>query len=469
MIPDPWTIASDQLGNAVGWTWDHVAAGIARWVLEALTAPIDGTLNFLKTSARPSLTESWFAGADSPFYAVRNLAAVLLVGFLLAGVIQGLIAGDVGAMLRRIALDAPLAVLAMVGVTVVVEMLLDLTDAMSTTVLGGADSNALKFLGTFGVVAHTASGGFNTVVLGIVALIATLFIWIELMVRASLIYVLVAMSPLVFAASVWPAAKGMLRRLVELLLAVILSKLVICISLAVGVAALGGAAGFDERSGGVGEFAAQSLGSLVVGTAILAMAAFSPFILLRMIPMVETAVVAQGISRAPLNTGRSVMNTAYYGQSLGRLAGRMGGGGGDDGEVPADEPNPTFGSADQAGDAGLSGEAGDSTAAGAEAGGAAGAEAGAGSTAAAGGAGAAGASVAAGPVAVVAVGAVAAKAAKDTAESTAERAAETPSGSPGADTDAGWPAIPDQQSLDTGGDATNADPEPPPVPPGGAS
>lgn len=473
MIPDPWSIVTGAAGAAAGWSWDQVAAGIARWVLEALTAPIDGTLNFLKTSARPSLTESWFAGADSPFYAVRNLAAVLLVGFLLAGIIQGLIAGDVGAMLRRIALDAPLAVLGMVGVTAVVEMLLDLTDAMSTTALGGADSNALKFLGTFGVSAHVATGGFNTVVLGIVALIATLFIWIELMVRASLVYVLVAMSPLVFAASVWPAAKGMLRRLVELLLAVILSKLVICIALAVGVAALGGAAGFDERSGGVGEFAAQSLGSLVVGTAILAMAAFSPFILLRMIPMVETAVVAQGISRAPLNTGRSVMNTAYYGQSLGRLAGRLGGGGGEDADAPEDADTPGFVRPESAGN-GLGGGAGGSTA-GAEAAGAAGAEAGAGSTATAGGAGgagaagAAGASVAAGPVAVVAVGAAAAKAAKDTAESTAGQAAETPNGSHAADTDAGWRAAPDPQTPGTGSDAANVDPASPPAPSTGAS
>lgn len=63
---------------------------------------MDGVLNFLKTSARPNMTAPWFAGADSPFAAVRNLGAVLLIGFLLAGIIQGLIAGDVVGMLRRV-------------------------------------------------------------------------------------------------------------------------------------------------------------------------------------------------------------------------------------------------------------------------------------------------------------------------------------------------------------------------------
>ncbi|MCZ7537745.1 MAG: hypothetical protein M5T61_18730, partial [Acidimicrobiia bacterium] len=203
----------------------------------------------------------------------------------------------------------------------VVDLLLDLTDAMSTAVLGGSDGDALKFLGTFGVQAHAATGGFNTVVMGIVALVAAFMIWIELLIRASLLYLLVAMSPLVFAASVWPAAKGALRRLLELMLAVIVSKLVISIALAVGVAALGGVVEADQQGQGVGEFAAQGLGKLVVGTAILCMAAFSPFIVLRLIPVAEAAVVANGISRAPLNTARSAMNTAYYGRSIGRLGG----------------------------------------------------------------------------------------------------------------------------------------------------
>ncbi len=67
------------------------------------------------------------------------------------------------------------------------------------------------------------------------------------------------------------------------MLAVIVSKLVISIALAVGVAALGGVVEADQQGQGVGEFAAQGLGKLVVGTAILCMAAFSPFIVLRLI------------------------------------------------------------------------------------------------------------------------------------------------------------------------------------------
>lgn len=444
MIPDPWSVVSGGTGAIAGWSWDQVAAGITRWVLEALTAPIDGALNFLKTSARPDLTAPWFTDAGSPFAAVRNLGAVLLVVFLLAGIIHGLIVGDVAGMLRRVAFDAPLAVLGMVGVTVVVDLLLDLTDAMSTAVLGGSDGDALKFLTTFGVQAHSATGGFATVVIGVVALVAAFVIWIELMVRSSVLYLLVALSPLVFAASVWPAAKGMLRRLFELMLAVILSKLVISVALAVGVAALGGMTGTDEQGLGVGEFAAQGLGKLVVGTAILCMAAFSPFMVLRLIPVAEAAVVAQGVSRAPVNTARSAMNTAYYGRSLGRLGGGGGGAAGEgDAVPPPDAEVPPFGPATGPATGPASSDA-TGGATGASSGGSAGAAAGtSGGTAGVGGAagaaslgGATGAGVAggatagavtggaavAGPVMVVAGAVEVARTGKEIAASTAEQA-----------------------------------------------
>jgi hypothetical protein len=414
VIPDPWSVVSGGAGAVAAWSWDQVAAGIARWVLEALAAPIDGVLNFLKTSARPNMTAPWFAGADSPFAAVRNLGAVLLVGFLLAGIVQGVVAGDVAGMLRRIALDAPMAVLGMIGITVVVDLLLDLTDAMSTAVLGGSDGDALQFLTTVGVQAQTATGGFSTVVLGIVALVAAFMIWIELMIRASLLYLLVALSPLVFAASVWPSAKGALRRLVEVMLAVILSKLVISIALAVGVAALGGMTEIDQQGEGVGEFAAQGLGKLVVGTAILAMAAFSPFIVLRLIPVAEAAVVANGISRAPLNTARSAMNTAYYGRSIGRLGGGGGSGGGEGPAAPPDAQAPPFGPSGGHAAAGSAAPAGDAgTSAGATA-----------TSPSASSAGTAASGAAAGPAVAATAAVAAAKTAKDTATSTAASTAD---------------------------------------------
>ena len=107
MIPNPLDLITDA---ATGWAWDKVVAGIGQWVLDAITAVLSGIVNFLQTSARADVTDAWFSGAGSPHATVRNLAGVLMVGFLLAGIIQGLAANDVSGMIRRVAVDAPLAI-----------------------------------------------------------------------------------------------------------------------------------------------------------------------------------------------------------------------------------------------------------------------------------------------------------------------------------------------------------------------
>ncbi|MGI8873737.1 MAG: hypothetical protein ACR2KP_05325 [Egibacteraceae bacterium] len=316
-------IIKDPLGGAAGFAFDNVAEGISKWVLSAVADLVSGVINFLLTSARPRLDALWFSGPDSPFALVRNIAGVLLLAFVLMAVIQGLLAGDLGSAAGRIARDLCFAVLGM-GATIVVSIkLLDLTDALSAAVLGGASGEAARFMSGFGKAASEASGGFAAVLVGLVLVVAALFVWLELMVRSALIYVIVALVPLAFAAMTWPAARGVLRKTLELLVAIILSKFVICVAIAVGAAALGGA-GEPAAGAGNGTAIASGLGGLLAGGAILAMTAFSPFLVLKLMPLAEAAIVAQGVSRSPARGAQTAMSTMYYGQSVSRLARRSG-------------------------------------------------------------------------------------------------------------------------------------------------
>jgi hypothetical protein len=319
IVPD---VVSEVIDSTAGWAWDKVTQGVAGWVLGAVSDLVDGSLNFLKTSARPNVEAAWFSGAGSPYATVRNLAGLLLLGFMFLAIIQGLIAGDPAGMVRRVVADLPAAVFGMVATVTVVAKLLELTDSLSTGVLQQSDGQVLHFLSGFGMSATTATQGFAGVLVGLVAVLAALMLWIELMIRSVLVYLLVALSPLGFAAMVWPATRGVLRRMVELLLAIVVSKLVVCIALSIGVAALSGAGTAAGPNAGVGDAASQGLGALLVGTAILALAAFSPFLVLRLIPVAEAALVAQGVSRGPLRTAQASASNVYYVQSLGRLAGR---------------------------------------------------------------------------------------------------------------------------------------------------
>ncbi len=326
IVDDIIESAGSVTGSAMGWGFEQVAAGIATWVLGAVSFFVEGVVNFLLTSGSPNLTSAWFSGAGSPFATVRSIAGLMLLAFLFLGLIQGLLAGDMGGMFRRIAMDLPAAIIGMAATTIVVDRLLALTDAMSATVLQNTDGQALDFLSGFGVAVAGLNGGFAAVLLGLIAIIAGFLVWIELMIRSVLVYVIVAMSPLAFAATLWPSAKGVLRRMVELLVAVIFSKLVIAIALSVGVAALSGSPAAAPPDAPLADDLAAGMGNLFVGTAVLGMAAFSPFLLLRLIPMAEAALVAQGVSRSPMRGAQSTMSNVYYAQSLGRLAGGGSGG-----------------------------------------------------------------------------------------------------------------------------------------------
>ncbi len=327
-IPNPVNVITGIVAKPIGWAWDNVAQGIASWVLGAVAFFVNGILNVLQTSARPNVMAAWFAGPGSPYATVRNIAAVLLVGFVFLGLIQGLLAGDIAGMMRRVGADLPAAVLGMIATTVIVEQLLELTDALSAEVLAHSGGQAVHVLSGFGLAATSATQGFAAVIVGLVAVIAGLFLWVELLVRSVLVYILVALSPLSFAAMVWPSARGLLRRTIELLLAVILSKLVVCITISVGVAALAGAGNAAGTSTGISGQTGASMGALFVGAALLVVSAFAPFLVLKLIPWTEAALVAHGMSRSPMRTANSAVLTANSASSVARLAGggsRIGG------------------------------------------------------------------------------------------------------------------------------------------------
>jgi hypothetical protein len=290
-------------------------------VLNSVVYFTNGVANFLKTAGHPQVDAVWFSGPSSPYASVRSIAVTMLLCFLLLSILTGLLHGDVSGMLRRMAGTLPASVAGMVVAPEIVSRLLDLTDALSTAVLTNSGGDAVGFLSHFDAFVISGAGGFGALVIGMFAIVSALLLWVELMLRSALVYFLVALSPLAFAAMVWPSARGVLRRLVELLVGVIFSKLVICIALAVGAAALGNTMQAVGSSAGAGNAAAAGLGSLLTGTTLLVLASWSPFILMRMIPIAESAVIAQGISRGPARAAMSGVGTVSSVNSVGRLAG----------------------------------------------------------------------------------------------------------------------------------------------------
>jgi hypothetical protein len=167
-----------------------------------------------------------------------------------------------------------------------VQLALAATDALSAAVSNTSSGDIGSALsGLASALANQASSGnpgtptFVTLLGGLFVTFGALMLWVELLVRAAAVYVATLFFPLALASLVWPAISQWCRRLTETVAALVLSKFVIVAVLSLALGALGASDG--------------SIASELAGGALLLLAAFAPFALLRLVPMVESGAVQQ--------------------------------------------------------------------------------------------------------------------------------------------------------------------------------
>ncbi|MGH9225182.1 MAG: hypothetical protein ACRD2W_15690, partial [Acidimicrobiales bacterium] len=252
-FPNPVGWAFDKVKGFIGGVasqgFEMIIGGLTAWMLDAVVWVVSGVFNFFLDATDPNVQADWFLHGTGPYATTAGIGAVLLVGFMLVGITQGVLAGDVGGMLRRVALDLPLAVIGMVGLVTVTQALVTLTDQLSNGLLEHFSDDVRSFTSTVGSLSALSGGtatAFVVFLLALVSVLAGIVLVAELVVRAALIYIVVALAPLVFAAQMWPALRGASRKLLDLLVALILSKLVIAVALAVAAAAAVGAGSGGE-------------------------------------------------------------------------------------------------------------------------------------------------------------------------------------------------------------------------------
>jgi type IV secretion system protein TrbL len=340
-FPNPVDWAVDEVkgfvGDASAGGFELALGGLTAWVLDAVVWVVGGVFNFFFDATDPNVQADWFVRGDGPYATTAALGATLLVGFVLLGIAEGVLAGDVAGMLRRMALNLPLAVLGMVGLVGVTQALVRLTDELSKGLLNQfqADIDRLNdVVAPLSLLSGGAATALVVFLLGLVSVLAGLVLLAELVVRSALVYIVVALAPLVFAVQLWPAMRGTGRRLLELLAALIVSKLVIAVALAVAAAAVVGAGDGGEvttlpepevMTEDPGGSVTQAVGILLAAAAAFGVAAFSPLLVAKLLPVTEAALVAQGIKGSPVRAGQQALSTASYarmigGQRLSRMA-----------------------------------------------------------------------------------------------------------------------------------------------------
>jgi len=277
--------ATAPVGAAAGAVTDGVLGTIRTAVINACVWAIVKVVAGLGTTSQITLDDP---AVTSHYRFMASVAVVCMLPLIALAILSAVLRADPGGIVRAVfgALPAA-ALLTLVGIQIT-QTLVGAVDAVSAQLLTGqARDGATLARAIPAALGATPVPVFIGLAVGAAAMCAALAVWVELLVRAAAVEVAVMFLPLVFAGIVWPSTARYARRLVEIIGALIASKLVI-----IGIVSLG-----------LAELASAQITGVLAGTAMLGLAAFAPFVVLSLIPIAIDAGHLSQHRRQSLSVG----------------------------------------------------------------------------------------------------------------------------------------------------------------------
>ena len=277
-------VGGSAVSSVAGSAASDVLGALSAWVVNGATWLLGQVGHLLADTTSIDLRAGWF---KDHYRVMVGLTGVVLLPLLLLSVVQAVYRQSTSALVRVVLVQLPLAALLSAVAVQLVQLGLTVTDNLSSSVAASAGGDVQQLLsGVAGQLANQSASGDGAVpafVLLLGALLVALggfALWLELLVRASAVYVAVLFLPLALASLVWPPISHWCRRLVDTLIALVLSKFVVVavLSLATGALAAGTGSGFS---------------SVLEAGALLLLATFVPFTILRLVPAFEAGAVHQ--------------------------------------------------------------------------------------------------------------------------------------------------------------------------------
>jgi hypothetical protein len=261
---------------------------VSGWIVAGAEAMLQEVVKVISAVTTPSLSVSWFS---TNYWQMAALAMLLTLPFLFAAAVQAVIQTNVAILVRAAFVDLPLAAISVTLAAPLITLMLAATDQMCSLVGGGGTVGG-RFLTQTASQLSGAGSGFMLVVIAVVILLAGMVLLVELIMRSAAIYIVVLFLPIGFAAMVWPARRVWVKRLLETLIALILSKFAMVAILSMSVAALASLTASPS-----------ALTTAFTAMALTVLAACSPWALLRLLPFTELAVSAASTLRQEIPTG----------------------------------------------------------------------------------------------------------------------------------------------------------------------
>ena len=301
----PPIIGCDPLGglgaDAIKDVAQDVFQAFATFVADGVAATLDEVSTAITDTTEVKLDASWF---EQHFDTMRSLALLILLPMMLVGLISAIIHRDVGQLWRAGGVYVPVAIVGGAALIILTNRALQLTDWATTFVTGDLNTSTQSALAalkqavlTLSSVGGPGLGFLLGEVVMLILMAGAVLVWIELLLRTDAIYVVVLFLPLAMSGLVWRATVTWTRRMIEVLVALILSKFVIVVVIDLAASMI---------------TAGDGIGTIMQGATLLLLAACAPFALLKLVPMVEAGVIGQleGLERRPMAAAKRAAGAA---------------------------------------------------------------------------------------------------------------------------------------------------------------
>lgn len=259
--------------------------GLASWVAGGTAWLVRQVEVLMAASNHVPLGTPWFSAR---MRAMTTVAGVLALPMVLLAALRAVVGQDPLGALRALLVRLPLAALGTFVAAEAVSALLGVTDELCVLASAGLGRSPYAFLGTLASsLTETVPVGMggaipsSVVLLGaVLGGIASLVVWLELVLRSAAVAVVVALLPVALVAGISPWTAHWCRRGLELVVGLVVAKLVVVVALDVGAAALASGA------------AHAGFSSLLTGIGVEAIAALAPLALFRLAPVVEAEAMS---------------------------------------------------------------------------------------------------------------------------------------------------------------------------------
>lgn len=328
-IPFIDDLVGGVVNDAAGAVLDAVIGFVFGLVVGAIELITNALISVMESSSSLDLTGAEFAGLAPIRAQVLGVSLFLVVGFLFLNVLRSVARGEPGGVIRALLVDLPAALLYTALFTSVANVLIIIVDNASEAMVGDLGESigqvgAVLVAGN--TVATAATGGTAAPVGGLLALIfalvyifAAMVVWAELIIRSALIYIILVTAPLGFAARASAGARQIARRTIEVMFGIIVSKLGIALAFGIGASLIDTGNSIGEPDGGL--IPVEDVSAMFVGVTVVLLAAFMPWMILKLIPIMESATDMAGAERAPFKAAAAGAGLAVAAVGAAKLAG----------------------------------------------------------------------------------------------------------------------------------------------------